>query len=158
MDRLLFWLVIIFVPSAVVTGRWLTGHFYWTDAIITPVATIGCLAFMYLLRDQPKDEPADYTRVIANIEHIGGRLAELAVFLKQERQKVMESEAIVRRLQDEQTHLEPIVGSQRATVDALFAELAKRLASRSRNERLFGFISGVIASLVAAMLLEYFRR
>lgn len=114
--------------------------------------------FSYIIQDEPKDEFGDYTLAIAKIESVSHQLSDLVNFLKQERQKVSESEATLRKLNDEKTQLEPVVLAQRDTVNAILSAHSRATASRAWKERALGFISGLFASLLAALVFEYFRR
>jgi hypothetical protein len=104
-----------------------------------------------------KDEFGGYSAAITQIEHIDKQLYELVKFLKEERRKVAESEATVLKLQDEKTKLEPVVLAQRDTVNAILSAYARTTSSRVWKERGLGFISGLLASLVAAMVFDYFK-
>lgn len=121
---------------------------------------IGFLLGSYLFQDPPKNKVTEeeYTLVIADIEKIGEQLNRLEKFLKQERQKVLESEATLRKLQNEKTKLEPVISTQRETVEAILAAYGRTMASRAWKERIFGFMSGLLASFLAAMVFESFRR
>jgi len=113
---------------------------------------------MYFKQDPTYDELEEYTVVIANIEGISRQLSDLDTFLKRERGRVAESEATLARLQNEKTQLEPVVLAQRETVNAVLAAFTATKASRARKERVLGFMMGVLASLVAAIVFEFFRR
>ena len=112
----------------------------------------------YLTQEPSKDEFEEYTKAIANIEGVGKELTGLVKFLNQERQRVAESEATLRNLQDEKTKLEPVVLAQRDTVNAILSAHARATASRAWKERMLGFITGLFASLIASMVVEYLRR
>ncbi len=114
---------------------------------------------IYFARQSPT-EPIEeqYSMVIADIENMGKQLTTLADFLKTERTKVEESAAVVKRLQDEKIQLEPVVTAQRETVNAILAAHAKTTASHAWKERAIGFVSGVLTSLLATMLFEFFVR
>ena len=76
----------------------------------------------YLLQEQPhKDAGEEYTAIIGRIAGMESQLSELSSFLKRERQKIQDSEATLGRLQDEKSKIEPIVLTQRETVDAILA-------------------------------------
>jgi hypothetical protein len=159
LDRQLLWAALIFgVSLYCVIARWFVGPLGLPDLIAIALVVIGIWVGVYFQQDQPKDDFEDYTVVIANIEGISKQLAETLSFLKQEQRRVAESEATLRKLRNEKTQLEPIVLAQRDTVNAILAAHSKATTSRAWKERALGFMSGLFASLLAAMVFEYFKR
>jgi hypothetical protein len=122
------------------------------------VVLFGMWAVLRLTWDKPKDEFEGYTKAIADIERVAENLTTIVTFLKQERVRVLKSEETVSRLRDEQTQLEPVILTQRETVNAILAAHAKTTASSTWKERSLGFISGLLTSLIATIVWEFFRR
>jgi hypothetical protein len=113
---------------------------------------------VYVLQDQPHEETGEeYTAVIGRIEGIEKQLSELSSFLKRERQKLQDSEVIISRLQNEKSKLEPIVLTQRETVEAILSAHTKRISATAWKERIAGFGLGVLASLIASVSYEYLK-
>ena len=100
----------------------------------------------------------EYSEVIGKISGIGKQLSELNEFLEKERRRVADTEATVRSLNEEKTKLEPLVLTQRETVEAILAAHAARTARQAWKERMFGFVLGLAASLTASFVYEYFKR
>lgn len=100
----------------------------------------------------------EYSEVIAKISGIGKHLSDLNEFLEKERRRVADTEATVRSLNEEKTKLEPLVLTQRETVEAILAAHAARTARQVWKERLFAFAFGVAASITASFVYEYFKR
>jgi len=100
----------------------------------------------------------EYSEVIKKISAIGKHLSDLNKFLEKERKRVADTEATVRSLNEEKTKLEPLVLTQRETVEAILAAHAARTARQAWKERMFGFVLGLAASLAASFVYEYFKR
>ena len=115
------------------------------------------LVVVYAIQPQRRDEFEAYTKAINDIEIIGNQLSTLVGFLKKEQRRVIEAEETYRRLESEKTELEPVVRAQRETVNAILSAHAKTAASKAWKERALGFVSGLIASLLAAIVFEYLR-
>jgi low affinity Fe/Cu permease len=130
---------------------------YW-DLIIILSVSFGLWLFLYIIQDVPEDPFSGYTDAIQDIERISGQLSNLVEFLKQERAKVEESEATLSKLQSERRQLEPVVVAQRETVNAILSAHARVSASKIWKERALGFVSGLLASLLASLVFEYLKR
>ena len=160
-DRGILWFALILILAidlfTITWPHYRQGQAGWGDVIGISVSLLLIWVFVYFIQDLPKDEFENYTASIAKIESIGKQLTELVNFLKQERQKVAESEATLIKLEDERTKLEPVVLAQRDTVNAILTAHARTTASRVWKERALGFLSGLLASLLAAMVIEHFR-
>lgn len=162
LDRILLWfsipIIVVFVLriATSTTGRSLS-ELRWPDGVVLVLSVLIMWTFLYVVQDAPEDEFGDYTAAISNIESISKQLSELSDFLKQERQKIAESEATLYKLKTEKTELEPVVNAQRETVEAILSAHAKATGSRAGKERMLGFVTGLIASLLASIVFEYFR-
>ena len=159
LDRFLIWVVIV----AILGSLWLTyttGPFLgWYHWLLLLVAAFSFWAIPYFLSDWGKEDvERKYSIVISNIESMGRQLTSLLEFLKQERTKLAEWEATLRRLQDEKTELEPVVTTYRGTVNAILSAHSRTTTSRVWKERALGFMSGLLTSLLASALLEYIKR
>jgi hypothetical protein len=121
--------------------------------------SVGWLFNVYVLQDQVVSNPSvdEYSRVIKNIEEIGKQLSKLGSFLEKERARISDAEATIRKLDEEKNKLEPLVNTQRETVDAILAAHSERTAKRAWKERIIGFSLGLAASLIAAVIYEYFK-
>lgn len=135
---------------------WQPKWYHWVEVVL------GILLFWAVVYrhqdDRSGDEFQHYTVALSNIEDIGGKLSELVIFLKREQQRVEDSRLTISRLQNEKTELEPVVLAQRDTVNAILSAYAKTTSSKAWKERAVGFVSGLLASLLAAIVFEFFRR
>src|ERR1700746_3914713 len=119
--------VVLPVWSALLTGITSLLIFLTTELLVY-------LLHRDLVQAQPADDSEEYTAMIANIEDVDKKLSDLALFLRREREKVEESEATVRRLRDEQIHLEPLVTANRKDIAAFMAIYTKKTVSRTTIE------------------------
>jgi hypothetical protein len=160
-DRLFFWGIVVW---------WLFGWLVWASGYVNRATSlwyywpifqfVGPLmyAVLYRFQDLPKEDVKErYTVIIANIGSMEKQLNALAEFLKGERAKISESETTLQNLENEKARLEPVVMTQRETVNAILSAHAKTTALRARKERLLGFMSGVLTSLLASMIFEYLK-
>jgi polysaccharide pyruvyl transferase WcaK-like protein len=95
------------------------------------------LYVFYFFQDLPSQyESNEYAIVISDIKNIGYRLSKLNKFLEQEQKRVADTEATIKKLKDEKTELEPIVFSQRQTVEAVLSAYAKKLLQKFGKKEL----------------------
>jgi septal ring factor EnvC (AmiA/AmiB activator) len=132
----------------------------YPDALILALCVVALLIMAYGYPQQIEDSASanEYSAVIERISTIGKELSDLNRFLEGERTRVADIEATVRKLSDEKSKLEPVVSTQRETVEAILAAHSERTARQAWKERLLGFALGVIASLIASFVYGYFHR
>lgn len=159
-DRVFFWyfLTLTLLSWAAAITLYLIGEKpRWSSWIVLLCLPPLVLVLLHFMQQIPRDMGDPYANVISEIAEMGTQLGTLATFLKQEQIKVAESEAILRKLENEKAQLEPVVATHRETVNAILAAHSKITSSRAWKERAIGFISGVITSLLASILFELFR-
>jgi len=136
----------------------LTWGLHDRDFVVTLAFLIGTMlgvwVLIYFIQELPEDELGQYTIMIADIEVIGAKLNQLVSFLEQERERVLQSQATLRTLEDEKTRLEPVVITQRQAVNAILSAYTKGTASRIWKERAIGFVIGLLASLIAGLAMK----
>ena len=134
------------------SDRWLVG--------INVFFTVWCLTLAYVFQeeDESASSASDYTAVINRISGIVTELANLNAFLEKERSRISETESTIKRLTEQKSKLEPIVLTQRETVEAILSAHADRTGKNIWKERFLGFLLGAIASLVAAFAYDYIKR
>lgn len=81
-------------------------------------------------------------------------LDQLSKFVEAQRESIGASQKALERLRGEQKRLEPLVQADRNVVDALLSQQAVKAAAVADHERWVGFGFGVIASLVASILVQ----
>jgi hypothetical protein len=151
---LLFWLSLASTGSAVYLAAtdaiWFAGYFAFT-------ATYN-FVLVYAFPDKEEDAaPNEYSRMIDQLSRMGSQLTELSAFLEREGERVTDTENTIKRLRDEKSQLEPIVTTERETVDAILAAYSVRIRSSVWKDRIFGFTLGVLASLIATTIFELIR-
>ena len=131
---------------------------YWAIALFGTIS-VGLLikAYVFPVERIGGGVVDEYSEVIGKISDIGKQLSDLNEFLARERRRVADTEATVRSLNEEKTKLEPLVLTQRETVEAILAAHAARTARQAWKERMFGFVLGLAASLAASFVYEYFK-
>jgi len=114
---------------------------YFVAALWCAALAIDTAFIAYVFQDQPLHATVagEYSAVIDRIGEIGVYLSQLSVFLERERARIADTEATVRKLHDEKLRLEPIVSTQRETIEAILAIHAERTARNAWKERVFGF-------------------
>jgi hypothetical protein len=116
------------------------------------------LVLVYAFQDEPPQPiENEYYALIGQITGIGKTLSSLSVFLEKERQRVVDTQGVVKKLEEEKAELEPILKSQRETVEAILAVHARRSASHAWKERIIGFALGVLGSMLATVVYDYFK-
>ena len=134
------------------------GDYWWALLFVSGIVSIVMAS--YVLQDQPPQGSSvnEYSEVIGSIGSLGKQLEQLGSFLERERLRVAATEETVRKLSEEKAKLEPLVSTQRETVDAILAAHADRTVRTAWKERLIGFSLGVAASLIASFAYEYLKR
>ena len=164
-DRILFWMLIILLLSDIslfiffirVIGLKSLTNFDISNFLIVAIGTIISLALLYVFQDIPtQSESNEYTIVISDIKNMGNSLTNLNKFLKREQKRVADTEATIIQLQQQKTELEPIILSQKQTVEAILSAYAKRTTAHIWKERILSFILGIITSLIATVSYNYF--
>jgi septal ring factor EnvC (AmiA/AmiB activator) len=134
---------------------WLGSH---PIVFINGFLGVVAFVFMYVLQDPPTEPVKDeYSVVIRQITEIGKTLSSLSAFLEKERQRVSNTEGVIKKLEEEKTKLEPIVISQRETVEAILSAHSRRTASHAWKERIIGFFLGALASMLASFIYSYVK-
>jgi septal ring factor EnvC (AmiA/AmiB activator) len=128
-------------------------------ALWNALAGLFCGVLAYVFQDPPKEtkSASDYAAVIASITDIGARLTDLNSFLRREQTRIEETEATVKKLNEEKIKLEPLVATQRDTVEAILRAHAERTAKNIWKERILGFALGATASLIASFIYDYIK-
>ena len=154
-DRQIFWLSMCALATALIM-LWAGARL---GALVNGIVFVGNFALSYFGRGKqaPTNDADRYTLVISQTSNISRQLAALSIFLEDEKQRIQDAEAVVRRLNEERSALEPVVGAHRRTVEAILSAHAKRTLVLAWIERTISFGSGVVASVFASFLYELVR-
>lgn len=155
LDRALLWLGFVFIVLGITALR-LMIPFAWSDWPWFAIPFAVWWLYLYIDQESPYMEMEEYVRVTADMDYLANKLGEIGEFLKHEHDKFRQSQAALEQLQNEQTALEPVIRADRDTVNAILAAHARNTTSRIWKERAIGFISGLIASLIASVIFRTF--
>jgi len=100
-----------------------------------------------------------YQSEIEKLDQITDNLQSLESFINQQRINLTESENILNQIKEERKDIAPLLEADKKVIDAIFLQQEKNIEAEKRES----FWSGVLASLVAALIFElgrflYFRR
>lgn len=154
-DRIILITSLVSMPLAVFAfkiGAYLSAATLGGFFIIT-------LVIVYWFPERAEVGPSTdkYTEIIKSIEVLGSRLSEISTFLESERSRITDTEATLKKLNDEKTKLEPLLKTQREAAEAILAAHSNRTARQAWKERWLGFVLGIISSVIASIVFEYFR-
>lgn len=127
--------------------------------IILVVGSAAALVNAYALQDQSNNSPdvAEYSLVLNQITDMAKQLSQLGTFLEREKERVAKTESDVTSLLAEKDRLEPVVATQRETIEVILAAHENRTARNAWKERFYGFALGIVASVVASIIYSYFH-
>ena len=98
----------------------------------------------------------DLNKQIQELDQVHDSLQNLITFVESQRTKVAVEQATIAQLSQERAQLEPIVKQDRAVIDQILSLQAQKQAQQAEKdkwfERGFGFIAGVVGSMVASFL------
>jgi len=152
-DRTFFWIGL--VAAILAPAAWLWGPLLLAQ-IVTSIP-IGSLA-MYIWQDPPESTGApDYSGILGEVANIAATLEGIRQFLDSERKRISEAELTIARLKADQQVLEPVVKTQRDTVNAILSAHARAQAQGLWKERALSFALGVLASMIAAVVHDLLR-
>jgi hypothetical protein len=131
---------------------------YWL-ALFLAFLAVYFFVIVYGFQDQviTKESANEYEAVIETVLKMSNQLSILSKFLEKEQARISDTEATIKRLSEEERELEPLVLEKREVVDAILNAHSARTARYAWKERLFGFILGVISSLIASFVYEQLK-
>jgi hypothetical protein len=155
-DRQLFWLSVANAIGAIIN---VFSGVYWV-AIILATVSVFLFSLSYFLPDNEETtSPSDeYDKVISKVATMATQLNELNQFFTREQTRIKNVEATIQKLNEERSALEPLVRTQRETVEAILSAHADRTSRLAWKERLIGFGSGILTSILASIIYEYLTR
>ena len=118
----------------------------------------GILAYGFQDVGKKSADAEEYSKIITEITAIGSKLSTLSEFLERERTRVADTEATVQKLNDEKAQLEPVVLTQRQTVEAILSAHAARAGKSVWKDRALGFVLGSVSSVAASFIYDYLKR
>ena len=98
-------------------------------------------------------ENSDYKEQLEQLNQVESNINELLAFVENQKVELKDAEDTIAALESEQQALEPIVKTNREVVDALFQVQEERTKANVWQERGIGFGLGIVASVIASLLL-----
>lgn len=126
---------------------------------LTVIAALSLIAVVTFLiskeserREHQLEAMSDYSVQIDNLHETQRSIQELMSFVNQQQVRIDETEKLLAELERRKDEPQPIVEANQESVDALFAEQESRLSSQMWWDRFYGFLSGIVASLIATVV------
>jgi antitoxin component of MazEF toxin-antitoxin module len=138
------------------------------NRVLTSVITvISVLAFAILLvsliisgkkaEEARRLANATYDKQIELLNNTEINLKNLTEFVEIEKDRLKQSEKLLNELKNEEALLKPVVESDRKTVESLLQLQNQKAQENLSTERWYGFGLGILASLIASILLASAR-
>jgi hypothetical protein len=104
-------------------------------------------------REAQRSASADYATQLTKLNDTEQKLRELLSFVTNQREALRQTEDALATLKSQRDSLAPLVESQKAVVDSLFAAQEQRNRQTAKSERWIGFWLGIASSIVASTCL-----
>ena len=108
--------------------------------------------------ERKRQESFSYNAQLDSLNSVQRNLANLASFIELQKQRLQQSEYLVNTLRAEQEKLEPVVATNRQVIEAILDLQSQKAKADVWWERGYGFASGILASIIAALLISFFAR
>ena len=95
----------------------------------------------------------DFKSQIAQLDETEKSLKMLLGFVNKQKETTVLNEQKIKQLELEKLELEPLVNADKATVEALFQAQEQRASANIAKERWFGFGLGILASIIASIVM-----
>ncbi|WP_291809583.1 hypothetical protein [Limnobacter sp.] len=103
-------------------------------------------------REAKRLQNLSYAKQVQALDETRTSLQSLLEFVDSERRNLQLSQQALQSLKTERERLQPLVESDRKTIDALFAAQEARNQAAQSTERWIGFGLGVLSSLIASIV------
>lgn len=105
-----------------------------------------------------RKESLELNNRIKELEDVEASLKNLIVFIESQKKAIVQTEQSLNDLEKKKNELEPIVATQKETVEAIFREQDNRNWENRWLERLIGFGLGIAASIIASIIYGIIKR
>ena len=126
--------------------------------LVGSVVGFAFLAFTLETKKIEAARPPSVEEQLAELDEVARSVRQLGRFVESQKETIRSEQESLELLQDERESLEPIVQSEREVVEALFAAQDRRQRGRRWFDIGIGFITGVLGSIVASIILGSVRR
>jgi hypothetical protein len=107
---------------------------------------------------EDKEYHPQLTQKIAQLDSISTSLNEVLYFIDYQKRNLLAQEATLQELVRKNKELEPVVKTKQELIDAIFRVQDERNRQEKRIDQLWGFVWGVISSIVATGILHLWSR
>ena len=127
------------------------------------IFVVGVVIATYQLNQLKKADEArrqaniTYIQQLDNLNNVETNLKNLVEFIELEKQRLKESEKLLNDLKNEEQLLKPIVESDRRTVESILEVQNRKAQETASRERWIGFSLGILASLIASIVIGVIR-
>lgn len=108
--------------------------------------------------EKERKENFELNNRIKELENVEASLKNLIVFIENQKKAIVQTEQSLNDLEKKKNELEPIVATQKETVEAIFREQDNRNWENRWFERLIGFGLGIAASIIASIIYGVIKR
>lgn len=139
----------------------LTGTFSVVVGIISVVVSFYANQFSVEIRQAELSKNLDFRAQIQHLNQTESNIRQLLEFVEFQKTQLTNNEQSISLLKEEQQKLKPLVSANKQVVEAIFATQEAKARESAIMERWIGFGLGVVASIVASVILfivQYFIR
>ena len=130
-----------------------------TTLVVTAI-TITILFFVgaYVIKqdqiklEEKRLESNNYLTQLSQLNNTEHNIKQLLEFVSSQKTALREAEDSLSKLRSEKEKLQPLLDSDKATIEAIFRAQEDRASSSVWKERTIGFASGIVASLIASFI------
>lgn len=97
-------------------------------------------------------ENNNYLTQLSQLNNTEKNIKQLLEFVSYQKTALREAEDSLSKLRSEKEKLQPLLDSDKATIEAIFRAQEDRTSSSVWKERTIGFASGIVASLIASFI------
>ena len=119
--------------------------------------SVALIIFITTFRINNPNRSGVKVNQIEKLDQVSKDLQSLQQYIKDQEKNLIDQEQVLRQLKEEKEELEPLLNAKKEVVDALFLQQAKNQSKNIWWERGYGFVFGIIASLIASILYDFFR-
>jgi len=114
---------------------------------------VGCMILAWgFPRKRQSLNIKKHSQMINMLNQTSNSLVEIRSFLQQEKKKVLATQNTLNHLKQKKSELDPIVTTQRETVNAILEAHSRSTRQYVWKNRFIGFLIGVISSVIASLL------
>ena len=131
------------------------------QVILTVVITLiafGIQLYQTYEKKRFREQNLKYEKQVEVLDQVQVSIDNLREFVNRQRDQLKNQQDVLESLKNEKEKLEPLVKADREVVESLFRIQAERNKSNIWVDRLFGFLLGIVGSLLASLIWTVTRR